>query len=468
MNQDVKDLRLAHFTIERAADSIMWIDADSRIQQVNEAACVYLGYSRGELLSMSVPDIDPGYDPIKWSQHWQEIKSHRSLSHESIHHTKDGRRIPVEVTHNYIEFEGVEYTCTFVHDISSRKRDEEKLRSALIEVEHLKNRLAEENVYLQNEIKREHNFDEIICFGPSLKTVLQKVEQVADTNSTVLILGETGTGKELVARALHNVSSRRNRPLVKVNCSALPENLIESELFGHEKGAFTGAIQRKVGRFELANGGTIFLDEIGDLPLLLQSKLLRVLQEGQFERLGNSHTMTVDVRVIAATNRELEQAIDFGDFRKDLYYRLNVFPILVPPLRERREDIPLLLKHFVIKSVEKTGKKITSIPSETIEKLQAYSWPGNVRELENFVERAVILSTGGILQLDDMPHCPLIHSAPPDSMTLNECERNHIISILTSTNWRVSGDKGAAKILKVKPTTLEAKMKRLGISRPNK
>ena len=468
MNQNVKDLRLAHFTIERAADSIMWIDADGRIQRVNEAACYHLGYPREELLSMSIPDIDPEYDAEKWANHWQEIKSHRALAHESLHHIKDGRHVPVEVTHNYIEFEGTEYTCTFIHDISDRKQDEEKLRNALIEVEHLKNRLAEENVYLQNEIKREHNFDEIICFGPSLKTVLQKVEQVADTNSTVLVLGETGTGKELVARALHNVSSRRDRALVKVNCSALPEYLIESELFGHEKGAFTGAIQRKIGRFELADGGTIFLDEIGDLPLLLQSKLLRVLQEGQFERLGDSRTMTVDVRVIAATNRVLEKAIETGDFRKDLYYRLNVFPIFVPPLRERREDIPLLVKHFVVKSMGKTGKKITSVPQETIDKLQLYSWPGNVRELENFVERAVILSVDGLLLLDDMPHCPLIHVSPPPSMTLNDCERNHIISILKSTNWRVSGEKGAANVLKVKPTTLEAKMKRLGISRPCK
>jgi PAS domain S-box-containing protein len=468
MKQDLKDLRLAHFTIDRAADAIMWIDAKGCIQHVNEAACSYLGYSRDELHTMSIPDIDPDFDEKNWQKHWQDIKSHHSLTIESLHYTKNGKSIPVEVTNNFVAFEGVEYTCSFIHDISERKANEEKLRSALVEVERLKNRLNEENVYLQNEIKREHNFDEIICFGPSLKTVLQKVEQVADTDSTVLVLGETGTGKELIARALHNVSSRRNRPLVKVNCSALPENLIESELFGHEKGAFTGAIQRKIGRFELADGGTIFLDEIGDLPLLLQSKLLRVLQEGEFERLGDSRTISVDVRVIAATNRELDKAIETGDFRKDLYYRLNVFPIIVPPLRERREDIPLLVKHFVMKSVEKTGKKITSIPPDTIEELQAYSWPGNVRELENFIERAVILSAGGVLQLGDMPHCPIIHAAPTESMTLNECERHHIISILKSTNWRVSGDKGAAKILKVKPTTLEAKMKRLGISRPHK
>jgi PAS domain S-box-containing protein len=468
MDYEEKDLRLAHFTIERAADAIMWIDANGRIQRVNEAACAYLGYTRDELLGMSVPDIDPDYDAKKWHLHWQEIKSHRSLTLESLHYTKDGKSVPVEITNNFIEFEGNEYTCTFVHDISGRKRDDEKLRSALTEVERLKNRLAEENIYLQNEIKREHNFDEIVCYGPAMKTVLQKVEQVADTDSTVLILGETGTGKELVARALHNVSSRRNRPLVKVNCAALPENLIESELFGHEKGAFTGAIQRKIGRFELADGGTIFLDEIGDLPLILQSKLLRVLQEGQFERLGDSRTITVDTRVIAATNRELEKAVEAKDFRIDLYYRLNVFPVLIPPLRDRREDIPLLVKYFVMKSVEKTGKKITSIPQDTIDKLQAYSWPGNVRELENFIERAVILSNGGVLQLDDMPHCPVIHASPPPSLSLNECERQHILSVLQSTNWRVSGEKGAAKILNVKPTTLEAKMKRLGITRPGK
>ncbi len=461
-------MQLSHATIERAADAIIWIDAEGRIRRVNESAGTQLGYNRRTLEGMAIQEINPRYETEKWKEFWERSKAQKALKYETIHLARDGQEIPVEVTTNYIVNDDTEYTCMFVHDISDRRQGEEKLHAALAEVERLKNRLAQENVYLQNEIKREHDFDEIICYGAALKSVLQKVEQVAATDTTVLITGETGTGKELVARALHNVSNRHNRPLVKVNCAALPENLIESELFGHEKGAFTGAIQRKIGRFELADGGTIFLDEIGDLPLLLQSKLLRVLQEGEFERLGSSQTIAVDARVIAATNRDLEKGITSGDFRMDLYYRLNVFPIHVPPLRERKEDIPLLAKHFVVKGMEKTGRKITSIPQDTIDKLMAYHWPGNIRELENFIERAVILSANGVLTMNEMPHCPLIHSAPPATMSLEEMEQRHIITILKSTNWRVSGDKGAAKILKLKPTTLEAKMRKLGISRPAK
>jgi transcriptional regulator with GAF, ATPase, and Fis domain len=352
-------------------------------------------------------------------------------------------------------------------EITERKQIEDNLRVALAEVEHLKNRLTEENLYLQSEIKHEHNFDEIICAGQPLKTVLEKVEYVAITNATVLILGETGTGKELIARAVHNLSDRRKHPLVKVNCAALPENLIESELFGHEKGAFTGALQRKIGRFELADSGTIFLDEIGDLPLMLQSKLLRVLQEGEFERLGDTRTNKVNVRVIAATNRDLEKAIKAQEFRQDLYYRLHVFPIHIPPLRERKRDIPRLLNHFITKSCEKLGKKIEIIPEDVIQKLQDYDWPGNVRELENFVERAVILCRNNVFEINDLLPRQDSVPLPAPNLSLNEFEKEYITSVLKSTNWRVSGDKGAARILDVKPTTLESKMKRLGITRPN-
>jgi DNA-binding NtrC family response regulator/ligand-binding sensor domain-containing protein len=349
--------------------------------------------------------------------------------------------------------------------VAERTEAAQKLKGALDEVEILKNRLQEENIYLQSELKVEHNFENIISTSDELNKVLRSVEQVASTDSTVLILGETGTGKELLARAIHSISNRADRPLVKVNCATLPENLIESELFGHEKGAFTGATSRKIGRFELAQDGTIFLDEIGELPLSLQTKLLRVLQEGEFERLGDPKTFKVDVRVIAATNRILEKEIEEGSFRKDLFYRLNVFPIKIPPLRERREDIPLLVKHFLKKYNTKVGKELQLISKEMMERLQSYDWPGNVRELENIIERAVVTSTGKKLLIGNW----LTHSSAQTSskiLPLEEMEKRYIIDILEMTEWKVSGEKGAAKILDINPQTLVSRMKKLGIQKP--
>ncbi|WP_083262647.1 sigma-54 interaction domain-containing protein [Roseivirga sp. 4D4] len=346
-----------------------------------------------------------------------------------------------------------------------RKIASEKLLEAVDEVKSLKDRLEAENTYLQEEIKFEHNFQEIITQSDRFRSVLSSSEQVAITDATVLILGESGTGKELLARAIHNISKRSDRPLVKVNCAALPANLIESELFGHEKGAFTGAIAKKVGRFELADGGTLFLDEVGELPLELQSKLLRALQEGEFERLGSTNTQKVDVRVIAATNRDLEKEVDDGSFRADLFYRLNVFPIQSIPLRERKEDIPLLVKHFVNRFSAKIGKKIVSIPKRIINSLQGYHWPGNIRELENVIERSVILSSGTSLELGDWIPKSTTQSVTTELDTLHEFERKYIIHVLQKTTWRVSGEKGAAKILGMKPTTLESRMKKLGIKR---
>ncbi|MEO8147497.1 MAG: sigma 54-interacting transcriptional regulator [Bacteroidia bacterium] len=352
-----------------------------------------------------------------------------------------------------------------------RKVAEEKLKAAneklhlqMKEIESLKNRLQMENTYLQEEIKLTHNFDEIISKSKVFQKVLRKVEQVASTDATVLILGESGTGKELLCRAIHSISKRSTRPLVKINCAALPANLIESELFGHERGAFTGATERKIGRFELADGGTIFLDELGELPIELQSKLLRVLQEGEFERLGNPRTMKVNVRVIAATNRDLEKEIEKNNFREDLYYRLNVFPIESIPLRDRKEDIPLLVKHFCKKYEAKIGKKITNIPQKIIDALMSYDYPGNIRELENIVERALIISSGETLQIGDwLPKKTA--NAKSKVVDLNAVEKNHIIEILNQANWKVSGERGAAKMLGLKPTTLEARMKKLGIVR---
>jgi len=341
------------------------------------------------------------------------------------------------------------------------------LQTALSEVELLKNRLQAENIYLRDEIKVQHNFANIITNSRKLKKVLQSVEQVAATDSTVLILGESGTGKELLARAVHNVSARSDRPLVKVDCSTLPANLIESELFGHEKGAFTGAIVRKIGRFELADKGTIFLDEIGDLPLELQTKLLRVLQDNAFERLGNPKTINVDVRVIAATNRDLDKAIEENQFREDLFYRLNVFPIVIPPLRERKGDVELLVNHFVKKYSKKVGKNIKSIPQRVMDILTNYQWPGNVRELENIIERAVIISAPGNFTLGDWSSKLESNLRPITStlVTLEELEKNYIIQILDHTGWRVSGEQGAAKILDMNPKTLESRMNKLGIKR---
>ena len=330
-------------------------------------------------------------------------------------------------------------------------------------------RLQAQNQYLQEEIKLNYNFEEIISKSINFQRVLQQIEQVAATDATVLILGESGTGKELIARAVHHISNRSKKPLVKVNCATLPANLIESELFGHEKGAFTGAMERKIGRFELADGGTIFLDEIGELPIELQAKLLRVLQEGEFERLGNPKTMRVNVRVIAATNRQLDKAIEKREFREDLYYRLNVFPITCPPLRNRKEDIPLLVNHFCQKHEGKLGRKITQVPQKVIDALMVYDWPGNIRELENIIERAMILSRNGVLEYGEWIPTEKITAGENGkvgtSIKLEDVEKEHILETLRKTGWKVSGEKGAAKILGLNPTTLEARMKKLGIKR---
>ncbi|WP_332367642.1 sigma-54 interaction domain-containing protein [Spirosoma telluris] len=333
-------------------------------------------------------------------------------------------------------------------------------------MEQLKNQLQAENAYLRDEIKQTSNFEEIVSQSKAFGKVLRQVEQVANTNSSVLILGESGTGKELLARAVHNRSNRKNRPLVKVNCAVLPATLIESELFGHEKGAFTGATNQKIGRFELADGGTIFLDEIGELPIELQAKLLRVLQEGEFERVGSSKTIKVNVRLIAATNRDLEKEVGEGRFREDLYYRLNVFPIQSLPLRERKDDIPLLVRHFCAKHGPGIGRQIDVIPQEVLDTLIAYHWPGNVRELENVVERSLIISSGRKLDLGDWSGRKRTGPARAGLMTMEDCERNHIVSVLEYTRWKVSGENGAAKILDMIPTTLDSRMKKLGIQRP--
>jgi formate hydrogenlyase transcriptional activator len=340
-----------------------------------------------------------------------------------------------------------------------------ELRTALSEISTMKEELEAENIYFRHKNNLNHRFEHILGQSDGLKYVLYRAEQVAPGNTTVLILGETGTGKELIAFAIHDMSPRKERALITVNCAALPGNLIESELFGREKGAFTGADTRQIGRFEIAHGSTLCLDEIGELPLDVQAKLLRVIQHNAFERLGSSHTIKVDVRIIATTNRDLAEEVRKGRFRQDLYYRLNVFPITVPPLRQRKEDIPLMVQAFIERYSRKLGKQITSIPKETLKVLQDYPWPGNVRELENIIERAVILCPGPVLQLTDKLE---ISSSSLSSTvrTLEETERNQILKILSETRWHIEGKDGAAAILGLHPSTLRARMHKLGIVRP--
>jgi len=367
----------------------------------------------------------------------------------------------------------IEHACQPVTDdagkfigIRASNRDITKRKQGELEIERLKEQLQADFSYLQEEIKLTHDFEHIIGNSNELKYVLHKVEQVAPSATTVLILGETGTGKELIARAIHSSSPRRERPLIKVDCASLSPTLIESELFGHEKGAFTGAQSRKIGRFELAHGSTIFLDEIGELPLELQTKLLRVVQEGEFERLGSSKPLKVDVRIIAATNRDLEKEVRNGRFREDLWYRLNVFPITVPPLRQRQEDIPLLVKAFVQRFNRKMGKEVTKIPPEVMESLCRYSWPGNVRELENVIERAIIDTKGSVLQLTTkIGAAPLPASPVSSGESLEEMERAHILQVLEKVGWKIEGKDGAAARLEINPSTLRFRMRKLKIAR---
>jgi formate hydrogenlyase transcriptional activator len=345
---------------------------------------------------------------------------------------------------------------------------------AFHEIESLKDKLAKEKAYLEEEVRSEQAFGEIVGECAALRGILKHVATVSPTDSTVLVCGETGTGKELIARAVHDLSPRKARTFVKLNCAAIPTGLLESELFGHEKGAFTGAINQKVGRFELAHQGTLFLDEVGDIPLELQPKLLRVLQEQEFERLGSTRTIRVNVRLVAATNCDLARMVAEGQFRSDLYYRLNVFPIVLPPLRQRAEDIPQLVRHFTQRFARRMGRRIETIPSKTLDAMTRYLWPGNVRELQNVIERAVILSNGPTLMvscadLQNLPAAPALTEASksPAPITLSDAEREHILSALTATNWVVGGPKGAAARLGMKRSTLQKKMKKLAISRPN-
>ena len=384
--------------------------------------------------------------------------------------TKSGKKIPHVYSAVRTMMGDKPVLMGFGIDISERKNVEQQLRKVLSEMKVLKNRLEEECTYLGEEIKLIHDYGNIIGESEVFKYVLYSMEQIAPTDTTVLVLGESGTGKELIARAIHYNSKRKERPLIKVDCAVLPANLIESELFGHEKGAFTGAIEKRIGRFELADGATIFLDEIGELPMELQQKLLRVLQDGEYERLGSSKVRHTDVRVIAATNRNLEEDIGRGRFREDLWYRLNVFPLSIPPLRDRVDDIPLLVNWIINKIQRRLGKVIKTVPTNIMNDLKAYPWPGNVRELENVIERAAIVTPGNMLQLAAPLKVTGSDPSTPNSVpmkSLSEVETEYIVQVLNKTNWNISGIGGAAELLGLNSSTLRGRMRKHDIRRPS-
>jgi formate hydrogenlyase transcriptional activator len=445
---------------EEAPVGYLSIAVDGRILCANHRAAQLVGVAADELEGLPVADFFGGAAAGKtgYAEAFARLLTGEEVSGLEVQmRRKDGRPL---------------WLCMWMRPIRGADGKVQASRSVWVDItdrvlaEAERARLQQQNLYLEEEIKAVHNFEELIGQGPALQAVLDKVRSVAPTDASVLITGETGTGKELIARAIHAASKRRDKPLIKINCAAFSPGLVESELFGHEKGAFTGAIARRSGRFELANGGTIFLDEIGEVPLETQVKLLRVLQEREFDRIGGGCSIKVDIRVLAATNRDLLQAVRAKTFREDLYYRLNVFPIALPPLRERKEDIPLLVHFLVHKFATRIGTRINGVMEDAMRRLIDYRWPGNIRELENVLERAVILSTGSTLGI--VPDLlPLAGAAPAaeQQLTLESVEREHIVAVLEQTEWVVDGPRGAGRILGLHANTLRNRMKKLGITR---
>ena len=473
--------------LSAAGEGIYGLDAEGKTTFVNPAAERILGWSTEDMVGHDAhlmfhhTHADGSHFPV------QQCPIHASFSDGQVHHVddevfwhKNGEAIPVEYTSTPIfEMGRLVGAVVLFRDIRERKRAEQQLRDALEEVESLKRRLELENQYLQEEIKAEVNHRNIVGNSPAVAKLIQQIAMVAPTSANVLISGESGTGKELIARAIHAGSTRSDRPLIRVNCAAIPRDLFESEFFGHVKGAFTGAVQDRPGRFELAHGGTLFLDEVGEIPLELQSKLLRVLQDQQFERVGDNRTREVDVRVIAATNRELKEMIDTGGFREDLYFRLNVFPIDSVPLRKRIEDVPLLARHFLHRACLKFNKPGVRIPPAQLEVLTRYPWPGNIRELENVIERQVIVTQDQRLSFDDLllvepPHrhtplnieaqdAPMSPNVPMTEQAFCQHQRDNVLKALEAANGKVSGVGGAAELLGIKPTTLASRLHKWGI-----
>ena len=451
-------------TFDQAAVGIAHVGTNGRWLRVNDKLCDVVGYSREQLLQLTFQDITHPDDLKTDLDHLPKLLAGeiKTYSMEKRYIGRDRSQIWVNLTVSLVRSAAGEpqHFISVVEDITTRKLAEQALRQSLAEIERLKDRLQAEGEYLKAEIGVALNLSEITGQSAAIQKVLRLAKQVGPTNSAVLIHGETGTGKELLAQAIHRLSPRRRHVMVKVNCAALPSGLVESELFGREKGAFTGALTRQIGRFEVADGSTLFLDEVGELPPDVQVKLLRVLQEGEFERLGSPRTVKVDVRVIAATNRDLANDVRKGRFREDLYYRLNVFPIRMPPLRERAEDIPPMVWVFLEDFSSRMGKKITQVPRATMDTLQHHSWPGNVRELRNVIEHGAIITTGDTFKV------PWLGNDAPSvaqPQTLSDAEREHILRTLESTHWRIKGPKGAAAALGLNPATLYSRMKKLGI-----
>lgn len=453
-----REKKLSSF-FEYSPNAIIVSDLEGRITQVNGQVEKFFGYGRSALLGQTIEILVPERFRKSHPAHRADYRAHPRVRPmgaglELFGRKKDGTEFPVDITLGPIETEEGRVVMTIIRDLSEIKKTEEALRRAELEKR-----------YLEEELLPENKFEDIIGESRGLKKALKEVETVATTDVTVLILGETGTGKDLIARAIHQLSSRNKRTLVKLNCAAIPTGLLESELFGHEKGAFTGAVAQKIGRIELAHQGTLFLDEVGDLPLEIQPKLLRALQEKEFERLGGTRTIPVDARLVAATNRDLSKMVADREFRSDLYYRLRVFPIYLPPLRERREDIPLLVNYFVDKYARQLNRKIARIPTDVMQALVEWRWPGNIRELENFVERSVILSKGPELR-SPLAELEMEEESPSQNeVRLDAAEREHILRVLRECKGMIGGPGGAAERLGLKRTTLNSKLKKLGIRR---
>lgn len=470
-------LELAEFTIEHSGDAIIFHDCQGVILNANKAACRLLEYSEQDLVGLTIQDINPDSTQETWKTFWRELQQAKTLSFEARHRARGGAVIPTDITVNYLEFDAREYAVGFVRDITSRKKIEEEKAHAFEEINRLRTQLELENEYLHEEVRELQPFDNIIGKSLPLQHILKQIEMVAPTDANVLITGESGTGKELIVHEIHKRSPRASRPLIRVNCASIPRELYESEFFGHVKGAFTGAVKGRVGRFELANGGTLFLDEVGEIPLDLQSKLLRVLQEGTFERVGDEKTIHSNVRVIGATNRHLKKEVDSGTFREDLFYRLNVFPIVVPPLRERKDDIPALAGHFLKSAQKKFNRTGSALSKANIIALENYTWPGNIRELQNVIERAVIIAPANRLVFDlpktpknriVVPQNPAVHPAGPVLTfdDIKQFERQNILNALNGTNWKIFGKNGAAELLGIPPTTLTTRIQRIGLKKP--
>ena len=481
-------MRQNELILEAAGEGVYVLDANGMTTYVNPAATNMLGWSSDELIGEPMHALLHHSKPDGSHYPKHECPIYAAFSDGAVHHVddevfwrKDGKSFPVEYTSTPIQEEDKLCGAVVVFkDITARKQAEQELHRSYAEIEQMKKQLESENVYLQEEIRTNHNFKDIIGQSEAIKHALGQIELVAPTYASVLINGESGTGKELFARAIHERSDHSQRPMIRVNCAAIPQELFESEFFGHVKGAFTGAIKNRSGRFELANGGTIFLDEVGEIPLELQSKLLRVLQEGEIQRIGEEKIRKVDVRVIAATNKDLKAASEAQEFREDLYYRLNVFPLKAIPLRERKDDIPLLTAYFIKLISGKLKRPESKLTQGNIQQLLAYDWPGNIRELQNLIERAIILSMDGSLQFElpsgkessnsDLFTTPFSEESNNLTAYYTESERhnrdrNNILAALKHADWKISGTGGAAELLEIKPTTLASRMKTLAITK---